>query len=141
MAGLVVLEGVASLGYFFKKGRAMGEADTYVAAALGACFGLTNIGYVLLYSLASSMLFIIPKFLYEQYKNNNKTICVLFLLFIFVAFLFLKFNQSLILAGLLILLGCILIVRILSGMRDKSKITYLPYIPAFFVGTLYFLFF
>jgi prepilin signal peptidase PulO-like enzyme (type II secretory pathway) len=141
MAGLVVLEGVASLGYFFKKGRAMGEADTYVAAALGACFGLTNIGYVLLYSLVSSMLFIVPNFLYNQYKNNNKGICSLFLLFILVALLFLNFNQSILFVGLLILLGIVLIIQILKCMHQETKMTYLPYIPAFFLGTLYFLFF
>ena len=54
----------------------MGEADTYVAAAIGTIVG-KDILFVLLYALVASMIFIVPMFLYNQYKINNKKTCVL----------------------------------------------------------------
>ena len=67
-AGAVILEVIARLGYVFAGTRAMGEADTYVAGAIGAMFGIQNILPVLLYGLIASMIFIVPMFLYNQYK-------------------------------------------------------------------------
>ena len=47
--GVVILEVVARLGYLVAKTRALGEADTYVAGAIGACFGVVGLLNVLLY--------------------------------------------------------------------------------------------
>ena len=82
LAGVVIMELVARLGYLFAGTRALGEADTYVAGALGGMFGIQSIIWVLLYGLIVSMIFIVPMFLYNQYKNNNKLTCILSVLFI-----------------------------------------------------------
>lgn len=71
LIGVIILELIARSGYLFAGTRAMGEADTYVAGALGAIFG-KNIQFVLFSALIASMFFILPVFFYNQYKNNNK---------------------------------------------------------------------
>ena len=41
--GAIILEIIARTGYLFIKDRAMGEADTYVAGAIGSLFGCTDL--------------------------------------------------------------------------------------------------
>ena len=50
------MELIARAGFVIAKTRAMGEADTYVAGALGAIFGIFSIVKVLLISLFASMI-------------------------------------------------------------------------------------
>ena len=78
----IALELSASLGHLFKKGRAFGEADTYVAGALGACFGLNSLLQIFIYTLFAAALFTVPIFLYNQFKKNNKGVCILSIFFI-----------------------------------------------------------
>ena len=73
LIGVIILELIARSGYLFAGTRAMGEADTYVAGALGAIFG-KNIQFVLFSALIASMFFILPVFFYNQYICGfNKT--------------------------------------------------------------------
>ena len=72
LAGVIIMEIIARLGYLFTEDRAFGEADTYVAGALGACFGLNSLLTILVYTLFTAALFTVPIFLYKQYKNNLK---------------------------------------------------------------------
>lgn len=143
LVGALILEIIARLGYLFTDSRAMGEGDTYVAAALGACFGLQGILTILIYTLIASMLFIIPIFLYNQLKNNNKLTCILFILFTLSVLTFKTLSQSYYILIILSLLGIILAINILSSLKkqEASSLTYLPYVPAFSIATLYFLFF
>lgn len=141
LAGAVILEFIARTGYLFVGSRAMGEADTYVAGALGAIFGLQNIGFVLLYGLLASMIFIVPMFLYNQYKNNNKMTCIFAVLFILSVLVFKTLSQSWFAFGALVLTGLILAVSILRSIKDNENRNYLPYVPALALGGLYFLFF
>ena len=141
LAGVVILEIIARIGYIFVGARAMGEADTYVAGALGAMFGIQNILLVLLYGLIASMIFIVPVFLYNQYKNNNKTTCILSVLFILTALVYYKLWLNYWLMGVLILLGILLSISILRNIKQEENRNYLPYVPALAVGALYFIFF
>ena len=141
LVGALILETVARLGYLFSKGRAFGEADTYVAAALGASFGLIGVLQVLVYTLFASMLFVIPTFLYKQYKNNNKSICVLFILFILSALAFKTLAQNWFTFGALVLIGITLAFALLRNLKQEAEPMYLPLVPAFSLGALYFLFF
>ena len=137
---VIVLELVARTGYLFIKDRAMGEADTYVAGALGALFGLQNIGWILFYGLISAMLFIIPQFLYNQYKIGNKQICVLLIAFISCAIL--SFNiENYYTLSLLIITGLWLSIKILKSIKTVENRNYLPYVPALVAGAMYFLYF
>ena len=144
--GAGVIELIAHAGKLFSKSRAMGEADTYVAGALGACFGLQNLIPFFAYSFIASMLFVIPAFIYNQYKRNNKPICILFVLFILTALLLYRcsFDVLLIQYGMLALLaalGITLAILILRSLRNEQTPLYLPFVPAFALGALYFIFF
>ncbi len=140
-AGVVILEVIARLGYVFASTRAMGEADTYVAGALGALFGIQNIFWILLYGLIASMFFILPVFLYNQYKNNNKLTCILSVLFILSVLVYYKLLMNYWMMGILIFLGIFLSISILKNIRQEENRNYLPYVPALVTGALYFIFF
>lgn len=141
LTGVIILEFVARLGYLLSKGRAFGEADTYVAGALGACFGVMGLLQILVYTLIIATVFIIPKFLYKQYKNNQKSICILFILFILAALGFKTLTQNWYTFSALIITGVFLSISILKNLKNESEPTYFPLVPAFFVASLYFLFF
>ena len=141
IAGAVILEIIARTGYIFAGTRAMGEADTYVAGALGAMFGIQNILTVLLYALGASMIFIIPMFLYSQYKNNNKSVCILSVLFILSALVYKTLWQNYFVLGIFTLIGIMLSIAILKNIKYEENRIYLPYVPALTAGALYFIFF
>lgn len=141
IVGVIVMEIAAATGYLVNKARAFGEADTYIAGALGACFGLKVLPIIFLYSLIASMIFIIPIFLYEQFKKNNKIVCILFILFINLALMYKLWFQNLYTSLMLILLGLILTVILLKNLRKEQSPLALPLFPAFALGTLYYLFF
>ena len=61
IVGVIVMELVARLGYLFTQDRAFGEADTYIAGALGACFGIHGLLQIFIYTLLASMIFVIIK--------------------------------------------------------------------------------
>lgn len=141
VAAVIFFEVIARLGYLFTKDRAFGEADTYVAGALGACFGLSGLGWVLLYSLAASMFFTVPVFLYNQYKNNHKAVCILSIFFILSVLVFKLGWENYYTLALVALSGLALAIMILKGLRKEPCPLYLPLVPAFTLGALYFLFF
>ena len=140
-AGAAIMELIARIGYLFSKGRAFGEADPYVAGALGACFGAIGLLQILVYTLITAAIFIIPNFLYKQYKNNQKTICILFILFILSALIFKTLVQNWFAFSALIITGITLAVLILKNLKSETEPTYFPLVPAFSIASLYFLFF
>ncbi len=139
LIGGLVLELIARTGYLFADTRAMGEADTYVAGALGAIFG-QDIVVVLLLGLLTSMIFILPVFFYNQYKNNNKLTCILGVVFAFVFVIFQTWQNYYTLAVFAIT-GLALAFSILKKIKNTENRNYLPYVPALAVGALIFLFF
>lgn len=140
LIGVIILEVIARSGYIFAGTRAMGEADTYVAGALGAIFG-KEIILVLFLGLIASMIFIIPVFFYNQFKNDNKLTCILGVLFA-LSFLLLKTVwQNYYTLAIFMLTGIALAVSILKSIRKVENRNYLPYVPALAAGALFFLFF
>lgn len=138
--GTVVLELIARSGYLVAGTRAMGEADTYVAAAIGAIVG-KNILFVLAYALIASMIFIVPMFLYNQFKNDNKKTCILSILFVLAVMTFKLLWQNYWALVALIITGAMLAISILKNIKQEESRNYLPYVPALAVGALYYLFF
>ncbi len=138
--GVVILEIIARSGYIFVGTRAMGEADTYVAGAIGAIAGKAVL-YPLVYALIASMIFIIPMFLYNQYKIGNKKTCVLAVLFITFILLFERLWQNFFVLGGVIIIALLLIHSILKNIKQAENRIYLPYVPALAMGTLYYIFF
>ncbi|MBR6642011.1 MAG: prepilin peptidase, partial [Clostridia bacterium] len=105
---VLVMEILAATGHLLKKGRAFGEADTYVAGALGACFGLNSLLTILTYTLISAALFTIPIFLYKQFKNNNKSVCILSIVFILTTLIYKNVAINWITFSILIISGILL---------------------------------
>ena len=138
--GAFVLELIARSGYIFAGTRAMGEADTYVAAAIGAIVG-KDILFVLLYALVASMIFIIPMFLYNQYKINNKKTCVLSILFVLAVMIFKLLWQNYWTLATLVIVGAMLAISIMKNIKCEENRNYLPYVPALAAGALYYIFF
>ncbi len=138
--GAVVLELIARSGYLVAGARAMGEADTYVAAAIGAIVG-KDILFVLAYALIASMIFIVPMFLYNQFKNDNKKTCILSILFVLAVMTFKLLWQNYWALVALIITGAMLAISILKNIKQEENRNYLPYVPALAVGALYYLFF
>ena len=138
---VLIMEILAATGHLFKKGRAFGEADTYVAGALGACFGLNSLLTILSYTLISAALFTIPIFLYKQFKNNNKSVCILSIVFILTTLIYKNVAINWITFSIFIISGILLVVAILKNIKTEESLTYLPLVPAFSIATLYFLFF
>ena len=138
--GALVLELIARSGYIFAGTRAMGEADTYVAAAIGAIVG-KDILFVLLYALVASMIFIVPMFLYNQYKINNKKTCVLSILFVLAVMIFKLLWQNYWTLATLVIVGAMLAISIMKNIKCEENRNYLPYVPALAAGALYYIFF
>lgn len=136
----LILEIVARSGYLFAKTRAMGEADTYVAAALGAIFG-KSVLLVLAFSLIASMIFILPVFFFNQYKQNNKFTCIAGILFILSILVYQTLWQNYYSFAALFITGLCLVISILKSIGQVENRNYLPYVPALTAGALYFLFF
>lgn len=141
IVAVVVMEILAATGYIFKKGRAFGEADTFVAASLGASFGLSLLPQIFLYTLIASALFIIPIFIHNQYKNNQKSICISFILFILSALIYKTVFANVILLIVLAMLGLLLSIQIMRNLGNTENPLYLPLVPAFSLGALFFIFF
>ena len=68
ITGAVIIELIALTGCILPaKTRVMGEADTYVAAALGSYFGMGGFSLILLYSIAAALIFTLPVYIYNHY--------------------------------------------------------------------------
>lgn len=140
ITSVFILELIARSGYLFAGMRAMGEADTYVAGALGAIFGFQNLYNVLLYSLIASMIFIIPYFFYKQLQANNKLLCITSILFILMALVLKTIANNFIILFIFIVLGILLAILVIKSMKENEPKICLPFVPALTLGALTFLF-
>ncbi len=141
IAGALIMELIARAGFVIAKTRAMGEADTYVAGALGAIFGIFSIVKVLLISLFASMIFVVPVFLYNKYKANDKPTCIMAILFTLSAVVYYAKWQNYWTLGILAITGLLLAYFIMKGIKTEENRNYLPYVPALAVSALYYIFF
>lgn len=141
LLGIIILEIIARSGYLFAKTRAMGEADTYVAGAIGAIAGWESVLLILVYSLAASMVFIIPMFLYKKFRSGEKLVCTISILFILSLIIFKTAAENWITYSFVAVFGLTLAALILKSLKNKKEHIYLPFVPSLFIGTLYFLFF
>ncbi len=131
---VIALELFARSGYPVAKTRAMGEADTYVAGALGAIFGLYGVIPVLLYSLICSLVIIIPIFFYKKFKNGDRMICFSAIIFgVFTGIYY--YFPSIISLALLALSGVYLAIRVIKNI-GRGDVNYFPFVPALFAGAV-----
>lgn len=140
LLGALIMEIIARAGFIFAKTRAMGEADTYVAGALGSIFAVYLITKVLLYSLFASMIFVVPVFLYNKYKAGDKPTCILSVLFIISVLVFCRGWQNYVTLAILGITGLALAYFVMKGVKSAENHNYLPYVPALAASAVYFLF-
>lgn len=141
IAGVLIMELISRTGFIFAKTRAMGEADTYVAGALGAIFGIFSIVKILLLSLFASMIFIIPVFLYNKYKSGDKATLITFIFFILSIVTFYTKYQNYWTLSLVMISGFALAYFVMNGIKQAENRNYLPYVPALAIAGAYYIFF
>lgn len=140
VAGILIFEAIARAGKLITKTDVMGEADTYVAGALGAAFGIYNLPIILLLGLFTYALFFIPVFIYDKYKVKDYPTCISFVFF--AASIILSFTALKNYVGIaLLFITAILFTHFMFKGIDKNTSRRLPYVPAFSIGTLLFLIF
>ena len=139
--GFVIIELIARIGCLLKKGRAMGEADSYVAAALGAAVGYHDLCSVLIYALFASMFFVLPVFWYKRYKEKDVWTFFFSSLFIISIALNIFYRQALWSLILLIITGILLAYMVIKNLKTKTEMDYLPFVPALSAGMLYYIIF
>lgn len=139
LLGYVAIELVARIGELLKKGRAMGEGDSFLAMAFGAIVGWKFILWVLLFSLLASMLFILPVFWYKRYKENDVASLIFSAFFIISIALHIIYG-TFVTVGILALAGTILATYIIKTIHKTSNLSYLPFVPALAAGFMIFLY-
>lgn len=149
IAGILIMETFARFGYLVAGTRAFGEGDSYIAAGLGAIFGLKYLLTVLVYAFVIQIVLTIPLFISKLYKNKDyKTLGAFFAFFILVfAIKFLDYfkvySNFIVFTVLTILLcgvGFYACKRILGGLKNQENMTFLPFGPAMVTGALLMLF-
>ena len=141
LLGALIMELIARAGFVLAKTRAMGEADTYVAGALGAIFGVFAVTKVLLISLFVSMIFVIPVFMYNKYKADDKPTCIMSILFTLSAVTYYIKWQNYWTLSALAITGLLLAYFILRGIKQTENINYLPYVPSLAAAAVYYIFY
>lgn len=150
IAGVLIMEILARLGYLFAGKRAFGVGDTYIAAGLGVFFGWHNLLIIIPISIAVQLAFVLPGFLKKlAAKGDNKTIVSL-ILFLLAAGAFSVCNYSLGLfeniwvllaaSAILFILGLYTCIRIIKGIKEGGDLSVFPFGPAMAIATLILLF-
>lgn len=149
LAGIVIMELFARFGYLVAGKRAFGEGDTYIAAGLGAVFGLQHLITVLVYGFIIQIIFTIPVFIKKLYTRKDYKTLGSFLVFFLMVIAYKSMellNHSLGLVALLVFtlllfgVGFYVCRRILGGLKDESNLTYLPFGPALVLGAIVMMF-
>ena len=143
IAGVIIMEIAARLGYFVAGTRAFGEGDTFIAAGLGAVFGLIDVLIILALSVGIQLLFTLPVFIKKLVVKKEYSVLISLIAFFLYAGIFYfmesKIDNFLILiicAALLGLLGLYACWKIIQGLKNPDEFTYLPFGPAMAIAGL-----
>ena len=140
ISGVVIFEAISKAGKLMVKTDIMGEADSYVAGALGAVFGIYNLPIVLILGLFSYAFIFVPMFLYDKFKSKDYLTCTFFILFFTSIILYFSILNNF--AGfILLIITAILSIFFMLKKIDTNNKRELPYLPAFSAGALLFLIF
>lgn len=140
VAGVVIMEAAARLGYLLAGTRAFGEGDTYIAAGIGAMFGWKALLWILVYSLIIQVIFTLPVFIKKLICSKDwRTISSLGIFFIYAILFLIGENIGLLTnswvyitcAVGLAILGLYACRQIIGGLKNNPDgMTYLPFGPA-----------
>ena len=140
LAGIIIFESIARIGKLCIKTEVIGEADTYVAAAIGAVFGIYNLPIILLIGLFTYALIFVPLYLYDKFRLKDYQTCVTSIFFIMSVVLSLSLLKSYVGLILLLVSAVLFTVSMFNGL-DKKVHRRLPYLPAFSIGVILFIIF
>jgi len=140
IVGVIIFETISRIGKLVAKTEVMGEADTYVAGAIGASFGVYNLPIILLLGLFAYALIFVPVFLYDKFKAADYATPIASILFIISIILCSTVLNNYYGIGLL-LISAVLFIHFMFRGIDKKTQRRLPYVPAFLMGVLLFLIF
>lgn len=140
IAGAVIMEICARIGYLIAGTRAFGEGDTLIAAGLGAMFGWYQLIFVLVLSVIIQVLIFLPIFVKGLFVNKEWKTLLLFTIFVIYAAIFCGLQAAniigndilyIICAIILAAIGIVTCISIFKGLREHPENrTYLPFGPA-----------
>lgn len=149
LAGIIIMEVFARLGYLVKKGVRMFEVgDTYIAAGLGAFLGWKTLILALILSVIIQVVYFLPFFIKDLINKKDWKTFIPFILFVIYAITFFSlqsigiidvnnFVLYMILSIILAVLGIYTCYEIFRGLRENpSSATCLPFGPAMVVAAL-----
>jgi len=147
--GIVIMEALSRLGYLLANKRAFGEGDTYIAAGLGFILGWQFLVYALIYGFIIQVIMVIPLYLKKLFDEKDYSTMSSFIAFFIYSFIFKYLENMRIFRNNWIFLFCSIILiaigvwlcrRLLKAMKDPTKLTYLPFGPAMYLGATIVLF-
>lgn len=139
IAGVLIMETLARVPKLFVGKRAFGEGDSYIAGALGAFFGISNLLVILLLSLIFQVLIILPIYLTKLLKSKQYKLfiaLILFMVSIFVMKLgehYKAFDSEMFYwftFALIVCIGFYCVRNIMANVKKNENLTYLPFGPA-----------
>ena len=139
IAGVVIMEIAARIGYLLAGSRAFGEGDTYIAAGLGAVFGWKNILVILILSVIIQLILTFPLFFKKLIVKKEWNILIpLTLFFVYVIIYFFLQNSPvfdniyvvLLTITVMFALGIWSCIMIIKSLKNPDSLTYLPFGPA-----------
>ena len=150
IAGALIMEACARVGYLIADTRAFGEGDTLIAAGLGAMFGWYQFLFVLVLSILIQVLIFLPIFVKGLIVNKEWKTLIAFLAFVLYAGVFYGLQKANILGesivyiiGAIVLaaIGIVVCIMIFKGLREHPENrTYLPFGPAMVVASFLMMF-
>ena len=145
IAGVVIMEIAARIGYLFAGSRAFGEGDTYIAAGLGAVFGWKNILVILILSVVIQLVLTLPLFFKKLIVKKEWHILIPLILFFTYVLIYFFLQKSPIFDNIYVVLltitvmfalgiwSCVMIIR---SLKNPESLTYLPFGPAMAIAGL-----
>lgn len=138
IAGALVFIIIGKIGKFILKKDVLGEADAYVSAALGGIFGIFNLPKVLIIGLFAYGTIVIPKFLFDRFKQKDYPTCISAGLFFISLALFAFLNANYYTFSAIVLTGICFVYYMFKGKNNNIESS-VPYVPAFGLGTVIFI--
>ena len=139
IAGVVIMEIAARIGYLFAGSRAFGEGDTYIAAGLGAVFGWKNILVSLILSVVIQLVLTLPLFFKKLIVKKEWHILIPLILFFTYVLIYFFLQKSPIFDNIYVVLLTITVmfalgiwscIMIIKSLKNPDSLTYLPFGPA-----------
>lgn len=149
IAGVIIMETLSRIPQLFVGKRAFGEGDSYIAGALGAFFGISNLFVILILSLIFQILIVLPMYFFKLFKEKNYKLMIALVLFLVLMFVIQIANHFSIFdsqmfywfsLALLICIGYYCCRSIFKSIKTSEGLTYLPFGPALILGAFIVLF-